>query len=187
MKWMRYLKGISCVFVTIVCLGCAHTLPKTSASFDAPQAGKGLVVGMGGFYDVNGFDYSLELYRAVQRTGGFAEVREIADLRDPLCDIIVTGNFSYSSVKTHNAFFYTSIYFFLIPALSGLPTSYIDGEFSASFEVYQSGKLFKTLQYENVFREPRSYLTLYPSSTRISSQMARIAGHLAADLRDLGL
>lgn len=187
MKGFDAIKGVCCVLVTILYLGCAHTLPSPPRTQDASTVTKRLMVGICGFVDVNGFDYSSELVEALQHTGGFAELHETVDLKDPLCDLVVSGDFSYSSVKTRTNFYYTSIYFFLIPVLSGLPTTYIDGDFVASFEVYQSGNLVKTLQYENVFRELRSYLTIYPSSTRLSSQMARIAGHLATDLRDLGI
>jgi len=181
-------RGASCAIALSVS-GCAHTLPSRpvlQTSVLESQRGEPLIIGICGFHDVCGFDYGAELKSILQRKQAFAEVLETADVSDPRCDLVVVGNFCYSSVATRTPFYFASIYFFLLPTLSGIPTTNVDGEFAAAFEVYRTGTLLRSFQYENIFREARSYATLYPPSTSLDSQMRRIANHLASDLRSLG-
>lgn len=164
--------------------GCAHTLfPRSPGN----GSGRSIVLGIKSFYDVSGFDYSRELKTALGGEARLASIMLTADLGDPRCDYVIKGSFCYYRVKTWTTFYYTSIYFLWLPLLSGLPSSNLDGAMTAEIEVYRKGALFKTFAYEDFFREPRSYATVYPTATSLDAELNRVAKCLKVDLVDLFL
>lgn len=163
--------------------GCMHTGLAPVGSGYVPT---GKIIGVRSVCDINGFNYADELRRDLLATRLFQDVIVTHDLADKRCDYVIRGEFDYSRVKVRTGLFYTSIYFFMLPTLTGLPTAYLDGQIEAAMEVYRDGRLLHLYEYRDVFREVRSVVTLYPSGTGFAQELDRVAKLFAEELtRDI--
>ena len=164
--------------------GCGHTLPAVSRKqFEANQTGKTL--GIEYVFDVNQFNYADEVKSEIDKARCFKDVVLTHDVSDSRCDAVIKGNFSYYVIDVHNQFFYTSIYMFYIPLITGLPYTHVEGSAMANFEVYQKGQLFKTYAYKDVFWGQTGWLPLYfPPDP--GKEVRRLSRYLLRDImRDL--
>ena len=141
--------------------GCAHTQPLVDP-LHFQNARKNYRIGIAGVYDVNQFDYAATMIDEIRKLQVVDDVKLTPNLAAEDCDYVVRGHFGFYRVPTKNAFHYTSIYFFGLPLLLGVPNTNNDGEMDASFEIYRNGALLKTYGYRDVFRDQRSYLTVWP-------------------------
>lgn len=172
--WMLALLAVSWI------CGCAHTQPQVDPSY-FQNARKNYQIGIAGLYDVNQFDYAATMLDEVQKLNVVEGVKLTPDLAVGDCDYVIRGHFGFYRVPTKNAFHYTSIYFFGLPLLLGFPNTNSDGEMNTSFEIYHKGALLKTYSYRDVFRDQRSYLTLWPELSA-DAELRRMVRLLLRDM-----
>lgn len=163
---------------------CAHTQPWVEIPH-FQNTHKNYRIGIAGVYDVNQFDFADVMLDEMERRRVFSCVELTPDLAEPDCDYVIRGNFGFYQVSTKNAFHYTSIYFLGLPLLLGLPNTNSDGGMDINFEIYHKGELLKTYEYRDIFRDQRSYLTVWPA-TSLDAELRRMVHLLLRDMwRDL--
>jgi hypothetical protein len=161
---IRPWRALGVLALAGLAVGCGHTQPMVQSDYFMGFH-KNYIVGVGGMFDLNQFDYGVTVADELRQKRCFSEIRLTHNIADPACDYVFRGNFSFYKVGTKNGFHIFSIYFLLAPLLSGIPNVHVDGMSTLDLEVYSKGTLQKVYTYKDVFWDERSYLTVYPAPT----------------------
>ena len=163
-RWLMKGRGLRFSVVAVVLLlgGCGHTQPLVrKGHFKAAQTGQ--TIGLEFIFDLSQFNYAPIVREEILEHRCFKEVLLTHDLADPHCEYVIRGNFNFYRVHTHNNAYYASIYLLLLPLITGVPYSHVDGGAMVSFEVYRGGVMLKTYEYADVFWDERGLWSLYPT------------------------
>ena len=158
------------------CGGCGHTQPWIPDAVLQQPLRVQPVIGVEYLFDVNQYNYATVLTQELARVRGFGGVHLTSDLADSKSDYVVRGHFTFRRVDAENDFYYTSIYFCLIPVLTQLPAFHSEGVLETQFEVYRKGQLQKTFEYKDVFWQERGLCLAPPkiSSPKVLARTSRL-------------
>lgn len=158
----RFAVAVSAAVAALLLTGCGHTQPMVAKThFTGAQTGQ--TIGLEFMLDINQFNYAPLVKEEILKNRCFRKVILTHDVADPRCDYVIRGNFSFYKISTYNNTYYTSIYLFLLPLITGIPYSHLDGGTMAGFEVYRGGVLFKAYKYKDIFWDERGLWSLYPT------------------------